>query len=266
MPKLFVTKKIRMTDTFRFWPTLLFLVALLAFIVLFCVFFTYPEKVHGKGLLLVKGEIRQVISPAQGTISSWRKEEGDVIRRGETVAFLIEHAHPDREKAIIAHVDGIIAEIIAYPDAQVQQGQALAVVTNHGDMKKDLEAVSFVSSLEGKKIAVGMKVLLDPSITHPYLHGYLIGEVKRVGKLPMSKEAIYSILKIPSLAHYIESQLVAEPFMVMVALKPDKDHVTGYEWSGVGPSFVLDSGVLLDLDVIVAESNMASLLWPSWRL
>jgi hypothetical protein len=247
----------------RFLPRLILLLLALVAIILFCASFRIPQKVPGVGLLLLKGGLKQVLSPATGTIESFVKEEGDVIKLGDIIAYIRDHADQDVKKPIIAHTEGIIAEIIAYPDTLVAKGQAIAIMTNHGDVTKDLELIGFVSSLEGKKITRGMDALIDPSIINPHVTGHLVATVKRVGKLPMSKAAIQSVIKIPEVAHYIRDQINAEPFVVVLSLKQNESHQTGYAWTGPGPNFALDSGIIADIFIITEEASLAERLFPS---
>jgi hypothetical protein len=244
--------------------------ALIAFAI--CGFFllslvmVYPEEVEGVGLLLLKGEIGQILSPDSGTLESWFKEEGDAVKKGEAVAKLIDE---QEEMTVVAANDGIIAEITAYANSRVLKGDTLAIVTSHGDVRKDLELIGFVSSLEGKKIAPGMKALVNPSVSDKYRAGSLKAIVKRVGKLPMSKASVQSLIKIPEVAKYIGSQIEAEPFVVYLSLMPDEKNITGYQWDGPGPRFTLDSGTYAEIFITYNEPTFFELLWPSinrWRL
>ncbi|HXW53368.1 MAG TPA: hypothetical protein VEL47_04595 [Myxococcota bacterium] len=243
------------------WPMLLLFVALVLGGAIFCAVFRYPQKVHGIGILLLQGDLKQVLSPKAGTVEVWLLEEGDLVHRGEAMARLRDHHN--HVIPIFAKVDGVLGEIIAYPDTQVGFGQAIAIVTNRGDPRQDLEVVGFVSSLEGKKLDPGMKALVDPSISDPYIHGHMRATVKRVGKLPMTKEAVQSIIKIPEIAKYIRKKIEAEPFVVVLRLERNEAQKTGYAWTGPGPNFALDSGVIVDVDVIYREPTLLELLWPA---
>jgi hypothetical protein len=253
----------RSRDAFSFWSTVLFFIALVVSLLLFCAFVTYPQKINGIGLFLMRGELKQIVSPLSGMIESWLKEEGDAIEIGDALAVIRDHDDPDNTKQVTARVRGVIAEVIAYANTSVLKGQAIAIISNFGDPRKDLELVGFVSSLAGKKIKPSMKALIDPTTSNPYVAGHLLGTVKRVGRLPMTKAAVQSVIKIPEMAKYIRSKIDAEPFVVILSLVPNETHKSGYLWSGPGPSFELDSGVLADISIIIDEPTILSLLWPS---
>lgn len=211
----------------------------------------------------MQGELGQILSVGTGTVEKWLKEEGEGVKKGESVVLIRDIDDPGKIHRVISGIDGEVAEILAYPNTVVVKGQTLAIVTSPGDPRRDLELVGFVSSLEGKKIQSGMDALVDPTIINPYNHGHLLASVKRVGKLPMSKVAIQSLVKIPEVAKYIKSRIDAEPFVVILSLERDEEHLTGYRWSGPGPSFLLDSGIFADIRIVYARPTILSLLWPS---
>jgi len=202
-----------------------------------------PLMVDGIGLILFKGGIDVVFAPDSGVIDQWLIEEGDKVKAGQVLALMA------NQREIKAHKAGVIAEIISFAANNVEAGQSLAFISADGDPKKDLHLVAFVSSLEGKKISAGMKVHIRPTISDSR-HGYLVGTVSRLGKLPISKAGITSLVKIPELAKYIRSQISAEPFLVMISLDHDSEHLTGYRWTKAGPNFLLDSGIIAHLSII----------------
>ena len=147
----------------------------------------------------------------------------------------------------------------------MQKGESLALITALGDVRHHLELIGFVSSLEGKKISLGMKARIWPSISNTYHDGALLATVKQVGKLPMAKAAVQSIIKIPGLAKYIRNKIEAEPFLVVLALDKDPKQTSGYRWSKAGPSFELDSGVIADFDIIYDEQSLLARSFPALR-
>lgn len=249
----------------RRFSTLPLLVALLTIatgMIIFSSLYIYPQKIPGLGFIVLHGDLKQILSPVSGTIEKWLKEEGDEVNANEDVVMIFQNDDKSIKK-VSSKVDGIIAEIIAYPDTAVGINQPLAIITNRGDVRSDLEVIAFVSSLDGKKIEPGMEALIDPSITNSAQEGHLIGKVKRVGKLPMSKAALLSLIKIPELAKYIRERIEAEPFVVILSLVRNHQHKTGYEWSGPGPIFALDSGIIADVSIVISKPTILSILLPS---
>lgn len=247
---------------FRLWWAIAIVSMASLGLLFFSLVITYPERVLGVGLLLLKGEIGQILSPSSGTVENWLKEEGDAVKKGEPVALLMDYEHEDMRSVISAN-DGVVAEIVTYANTKVSKGDTLAIITSHGDVRKDLELVGFVSSLEGKKIRPGMKAEISPSVIDEYRAGKMLATVKRVGKLPMSKASVQSLIKIPEVAKYIRSQIEAEPFVVYLSLALDPKNITGYRWTGPGPSFTLDSGTYAEIAITSAEPRLFELLWPS---
>lgn len=246
------------------WAALLFFVFLIIISVVFAALYTVQETVKGLGIFLVKGEIGQVISPTDATVVRWLVEESDEVNTQEKVVILRPFDESRGEIYVSATRNGHIAEIIAYPGTPVSIGESLALITAPGDKRKELEIVGFVSSLAGKKIKPGMKTLVWPSITG-IKEGALLATVKRVGKLPTSKAALKSLIKIPSLAKYIRNRIEDEPFLVVLSLVPDENQISGYRWNGPGPTFELDYGIIADFSIIYAQPSLLELLWPSLR-
>lgn len=264
MPNFF-SRPVNAKIGLNLWATLLFLGSVVLALLVFCVLTVVPQQVHGIGILLLQGELGQILSPTSGTLERWLKEEGDTIKIGDTVALVRPHSNVLQTQAVKSGVDGVIAEIITYANTQATLGQALAIVTSLGDTRKDLELIGFVSSLEGKKIFPGMTATITPSVTNDVTHGHVLATVKRVGKLPMTKTAVQSMVKIPEVAKYIRKQVDGEPFVVVLSLIHNSEHKTGYQWSGPGPSFELDSGTFADISITYAEPSILSLLWPGFE-
>jgi hypothetical protein len=261
MHKNCAIQKVQAKTYFSVLPVLFFAIAIVVLLLIIAFVVVIPDKVHGLGMVLFKGELAQVLAPRTGTIISWRKEEGDAIRVGEKLATMIDH-QTDEAIEIFATVEGVIAEIIVFGNSFVDRGETIAIISHHGDPRQDLELTGFVSSFDGKKIAPGMRVLINPTITKPYSQGYLIATVKRVGKLPVTRNAILSILKSAEVADFIREQIHAEPFMVVIEPAKDQGHVTGYQWTGPGPKSALDSGIFADFTIIVDEERLLSMLLP----
>lgn len=254
--------------SYCWWPALIILTGLLIAFFVFASLYIVPRVVPGLGILLVQGELGEVLSPSEALLDSWLVEEGDALKINQPLAKIRTPEHLELVD-ILAPQEGLMAEIIAYPGTQVKKGESLALITSLGDVRHHLELVGFVSSLEGKKITPGMKARVWPSITSASHEGALLAKVKQVGKLPMAKAAVQSIIKIPGLAKYIRNKIEAEPFLVVLALEKDEHHKSGYAWSKSGPSFELDSGVIADFDIIYDEESLLARSLPAlsrWRL
>lgn len=262
-PKRVIVAKLRNTRQFISASSLAgisFLFLLMALI--FSAWYRVALTVDGLGIILFKGGIEQLRSPSNATVEKWFFEEGDAIARGDILMSLRSHVPPFLNHEIKAQAAAIIAEIIAYPGSKVEVGDGLALLTANGDKRSDLELIGFVSSLEGKKLHEDMLVKIVPTISDEYSDGVLQGVVKRVGKLPASKTAVNSLVKIPELAKYIRNQIEAEPFLVVISLEKNEQHISGYKWSGPGPGFQLDSGLIAHFRVVYQEKSLLKLLWP----
>lgn len=218
---------------------------------------------EGLGILLIKGEIGQIISLDEGIIEQWRVDEGEQVDKGDIVLTMRPLSNPLELKSLSARTSGFIAEIIAYPGTHVIKGESLALITAQGDKNKDLEVVGFVSSLSGKLLKPGMNALVYPSISDKKSGSALKAVIKKVGRLPTSKKALRSLVKIPELAKYMRTRIEAEPFLVILSLLEDQSNHTGYWWQGAVPSYELDYGIIADFSIIYDEPSIMARLWPS---
>ncbi|OPZ23986.1 MAG: hypothetical protein BWZ03_00327 [bacterium ADurb.BinA186] len=231
-------------------------------VIIFGSLYRISLKVNGLGIILFKGGLSELSSPEQATVEQWFFEEGDAVSPGAVILSIKSHVPPFKSIDIKAVDAALIAEIIAYPGTKVDAGDALAFLSSHGDKRSDLELIGFVSSLDGHKLRPGMKVSIVPSISDSYREGVLLGEIRRVGKLPASKSAISSLVKIPELAKYIRSRIEAEPFLVVISLLRDEHHVSGYQWRGQGSRFPLDSGLIAYFQAEYDERTLLQMYWP----
>lgn len=242
-------------------PRMILLIIMLIGTIIFLMMVNIPEVVNGVGVLLYKGGLKQITSPYSAVVVSYTKEEGDYVNVNDIIAFVRPH-NSYEEKPILAHHFGVIAEIIAYPDSDIIKGHPMVILTESKNPQSDLEMMGFVASLDGRKITKGMNVLVTPSIVDPLLTGHMMARVSKVGKLPMSKSSVQSLVKIPELANYIKENLNAEPFMVVAMPLLNADHLTGYAWSGTGANIILDSGIIVHFNVIIAEDSLLKKILP----
>lgn len=222
---------------------------------------TIKKEVPGIGMILLHGALYDEKSPFDGVLSEWLVEEGDDVKKGQPLARISVQNNPKETKTLFSNHDAEIAEILAFSGTPINQHQTIVILTPLGDVKKDLRVVGFVSSLEGKKIQPGFQAKILPTIFSPHQTGFLLGRVEKVGKLPVSKDALNAIIKIPELAKYIRSEVEAEPFLVTITIDKDEAHPSGYHWVGKG-GFGLDSGLISRIYISYQELSLLELIWP----
>jgi hypothetical protein len=144
------------------------------------------------------------------------------------------------------------------PTKVLGQGMILARI---GDAANDLEAVVYLSPIDGKKVRPGMKILISPATTRLEESGSILGVVSRVSESPATAEAMMRTLQNENLVAALSSD--SEPVEIFADLTPDPDTVTGYRWSiGKGPSMAIESRTQCHAAVIVEEQSPLSLSIP----
>lgn len=166
-----------------------------------------------------------------------------------------------RDSTVVANVDGRVIELKLAPGAIVQQGQAVLSIEKGGT---ELNALVYMPTEHGKKLAVGQEVRLAPANVKKEEYGTLRGTVRSISEFPMTLPGIVSVLPNPALAGMFAKD--GPPYAVQVDLVPDASLRSGYQWtSAEGPPFPLASGTTVNAEVTVDEQRPISLLIPFLR-
>ncbi len=165
---------------------------------------------------------------------------------------------------MISPYSGRVIEVKTNPGTLVNAGQSILSMERTGKDIKNLEAVIYVSSLDGKKIRPGMEVLISPAAVKREEHGYMVGWVTSVAEFPATQQGMMRILQ--------NEQLVRDMlgggavFQVQADLMPDPDTVSGYRWTSAGgPSQAVQSGSLGSAYVTVQRQRPITLVIPILR-
>jgi hypothetical protein len=156
---------------------------------------------------------------------------------------------------LIALLWGIFGRI---PTKVLGQGMILERI---GDTAKDLEAVVYLTPIDGNKVRPGMKILISPTTTRKEESGSILGTVSRVSESPTTPQAMMRTLQNENLVESLSSE--SEPVEIYADLTPDPATVTGYRWStGKDPSMKIESRTVCHAAVIVEEQSPLSLAIP----
>jgi HlyD family secretion protein len=165
---------------------------------------------------------------------------------------------------VVSPYTGRILEIMAEQGGLVARGEALLTLDLTGRAVKDLEAVLYVASTQGKKIRPGMRIHIAPSTVKPEEHGYVVGRVTYVSDFPASASGMMRTLKNQALAQSLSGG--DAPYEVHADLLVDPTTVSKYRWtSSEGPPAQIQSGTLCVGDITVAEQRPIQLVIPLVR-
>lgn len=238
------------------------------------------KELHQKGhvnrqaILAAENEWLQ----AQETVSALRSEVvsldvevqtrweywGDRIRQIDSEIFVHRKAMEDLEEKITAShhlrspVDGHVTEIAASLGDRITAGMPVVRIMTNSD---ELDALLFVPPGFGKRIRTGFAVNVEPSVTKKEEFGTVRGVVRSVSELPLSTNAIHSLLQNDKLVEQFTAG--GAPVAVRADLVEDDETVSGLAWtSGKGPGFRIENGTLISATITTKRQAPVTLILP----
>jgi len=245
------------------WAALLAVGLLLLAAILWGIFGTIPVKVVGQGVLLAPGGVNDVVSLVSGQIVDIYFDVGDVIQAGQVVARVAEPDEATNTKVVSPYA-GRILEIKVDDGSLVERGTPILSVKAADEGLRNLEAVIYVPTVEGKKIRPGMDVQISPSTVKREEFGFMVGQVVSVGEFPATRQGMFRVLGSEEL---VQALSVGDALIeVHVDLVLDAETPSGYAWSlSEGPPTQVDSGTFCAAWIKIREQRPLSLALPVFK-
>jgi HlyD family secretion protein len=157
--------------------------------------------------------------------------------------------------------DGTITTVLATAGAVVGPGTALVQLEAPD---RELNAVLYVSQVDGKKVLPGMKVHLSPANVREEEYGFMLATVTGVSDFPSPPQRMMSLLQNTDLVRTFSAD--GSPYEVSVSLERNPATRSGFRWSSRrDPPFTITSGTLCSGSVVVAEHRPIALVVPLLR-
>jgi HlyD family secretion protein len=122
----------------------------------------------------------------------------------------------------------------------------------------------YVPPDQGKKIAPGMAVRIEPATIKKEEFGTLVGHVLTISEFPISAEGMMATLQNSQLVTQFSAR--GSPYTARIGLVPDAASPSGYVWtSGKGPQVQLSGGTTATAEITVREQAPISLVLPLLR-
>ena len=148
--------------------------------------------------------------------------------------------------------------------AVVAAGQPVLSLDLTGRTVKDLEAVMYVPSIQGKQIRVGMPMLVAPATVKQEEFGMMLGRVTYVSDFPATMKGMQRMLKNERLVAGLAGS--DAPYEVHADLVLDPATVSRYRWtSSQGPPTKIESGTLAAASITVTTRRPIELVIPLIR-
>ena len=241
------------------WLALLALLALLITAVIWGIIGRIPVEVAGPAILINNGGVKNIVSVESGQITALHIEPGQLVEEGELIAEMMSYGAVE-SIPVISSFNGRILELKADVGQLLDPGTSLASLEFVG-AGIEQQVVMYVSPVDGKRIQPGMPVKIAPITTQVEEHGFLMGEISSVSDFPATDAGILRLLGSEELMQALG--INGAPIEVHIALVPDSQSTTGYQWtSSAGPDFTLSSGTLASAKIMVDSRRPIHLVLP----
>jgi pyruvate/2-oxoglutarate dehydrogenase complex dihydrolipoamide acyltransferase (E2) component len=197
-----------------------------------------PTIVSGQGILIRDGSVVTVESPAAGQVMDLFVNVGDPIREEQVVARVVQQGDASRDGGtsgrtiyVTSPYAGRVQELRLSRGGVIQAGAALLSVEVSG---RALEAILYLSPLDGKKVHPGMTVQLSPAPVKQEEWGRMLGRVVSVGDFPATAPAMKRVLGSDELVKTMSSQ--GAPIEIHVELARSATTSSGYAWTSTASS------------------------------
>lgn len=161
---------------------------------------------------------------------------------------------------VVAPAAGRITEIKLTEGVMVAAGQPMLAIESAG---QGLQAVVYIPTEHGKKVAAGMLARIAPAPVKKEEAGTLVGRVTQVTPFPATRQGIAAVVQNDTLVEDFVKK--GAPFEARVDLVP-ADGPSGYAWSsGTGPDITLTSGTTVEAALTVREQRPIALILPFLR-
>ncbi len=165
---------------------------------------------------------------------------------------------------VVATFGGRVLEVMTDRGALVAAGEPLMTVNLGGRAVKELEAVIFVPSVNGKRIRPGMRIQIAPSTVKQEEFGLMVGTVTYVSDFPATAKGMQRVLKNERLAGALAGS--DAPYELHADLVLDPGTESRYKWtSSKGPPLRIQSGTIATGNVEVAARRPIDMVIPLLR-
>jgi HlyD family secretion protein len=165
---------------------------------------------------------------------------------------------------VTAPYGGRVLEVMTDRGSLVGAGEPILSISLNGREVKELEAVIFVPSVQGKRIRPGMTIQIAPSTVKQEEYGLMVGKVTYVSDFPATARGMQRVLKNDKLAGTLSGS--DAPYELHADLVLDPSTTSKYKWtSAKGPPVRIQSGTLATGNIEVAARRPIAMVIPLLR-
>lgn len=165
---------------------------------------------------------------------------------------------------VVSQYTGRVLEIMVEPGNIVREGMSVIRLDLVGRSIKDLEAVLYISSADGKRVEPGMQIQIAPSTVKQEEYGFMLGDVTYVSDFPATMQGMVRVLKNEQLVQKLSGG--GAPFEVYADLRIDPNTESGFKWSSSeGPPLAIQTGTVCIGSITVDVRRPIELILPIFR-
>lgn len=213
------------------------------------------------------GELKGQLTQIEAKQLAVRNDHDDKVRQGaaQIAAKAAQLAELERQlrngTEVVATYGGRVLEVMTDRGSLVSPGEPLMTVSLTGRAVKDLEAVIFVPSVEGKRVRPGMTIQIAPATVKQEEFGLMVGTVTYVSDFPATPKGMQRVLKNDRLAGALAGN--DAPYELHADLVIDPTTTSRYKWtSSKGPPVQIQSGTIATGNVEVAARRPIEMVIP----
>ena len=156
--------------------------------------------------------------------------------------------------------EGKIFEIPVSVGSVINAGTPIVEVEKVG-RNNELQAVVFVSAMEGKLVKKDFDANISPSTVKKEEFGFIKAKIDFVDSYPASKEEVMNILNNEELVSVFTKD--GPPIIVNATLNKDSKTYSGFQWSSPkGPEIYITAGTMVSVEVTVRKQAPITLVIP----
>jgi HlyD family secretion protein len=188
----------------------------------------------------------------------WRQQQAVNVARRSVEEL---QTRLDRNTRIVSPIDGHVIEVEASVGTVVAPGRPVVSIETAGT---GLELALYIPPEQGKQVAPGMEVRVEPATIKKEEFGTLLGRVLDISEFPVSPEGMLAVLGNPELVKSFSTQ--GAPYAARIALLADPESASGYRWAtGNGAPVRLSAGTTANAEITVRSQAPITLLLPLLR-
>lgn len=165
---------------------------------------------------------------------------------------------------VVSPYTGRILEVMAEQGKILSRGDPVVSLDLTGRAVKDLVAIIYVPSMQGKMVHPGMQIRVAPSTVRQEEYGMMLGKVTFVSNFPATPQGMWRVLKNQGLVQELSGG--DAPYEVHAELEVDPATVSRYRWSSSeGPPTTIQSGTRAMAQVTVDVERPIARVIPLFR-